>query len=275
MRSVKIIAEGGINHNGDLRLAKRLVDLAQLSGCDYIKFQKRTPELCVPEEQKHVERQTPWGVMTYLEYKKRIEISEELWYLLQDYSLGRIQLFASVWDLESARFMKGLSNKLVKIPSALLTDEKLLEYCLSSFDKVIVSTGMSTEDEVEKVVQRLRVTDVVMHTCSAYPAKVEDLNLAYLLYLRKKWHCDVGYSGHEFGLATTFAAVGLGALWVERHITVDRTLWGSDQLSSVEPSGLFKLVKGIRDIEKASGTFGPRTILSCEEKKRGELRGIQ
>lgn len=274
---VKIVAEIGINHNGDINIAKQLMMIAKAAGCDYVKFQKRTPELCVPDNQKNVMKSTPWGEMTYLDYKKKIEFGEEEYAKIEYYAkyVLDIGVFASVWDKPSADFMRQFQiiGNIAKIPSALITDLELVKYVREKFPTMIISTGMSTEREIGRAIEAGR-PDVIMHTNSEYPAPVEHLNLRYLEWL-KQWHpnVEIGYSGHEYGIVTTFAAVALGATWVERHITLDHTMWGSDQSSSIEPNGLFKLVKGIRDIEKAM-QYEPqaRILFEDENKKRQTLR---
>lgn len=272
---IKIIAEIGINHNGSIDLCKQLMLLAKVSGCDYAKIQKREPDVCVPENQKSKIRDTPWGKMTYLEYKKRIEFSEEQLKELYEYAnqIG-IEFFASVWDLPSVDVMAKFT-KIGKIGSASITDLELCKYAREKFDYLIVSTGMSTEEEIEKCIEVCK-PDVIMHTNSTYPCPVEELNLNYIHHLKNKWSGkEIGYSGHEYGLVTTFAAVAMGATWIERHITLDRTMWGSDHSSSIEPSGVIKLVKGIRDIEKATQTpIGERVLLQGELSKRESLRKV-
>lgn len=270
--NVKIIGEIGINHNGDIEIAKKLIDVASASGCDYVKFQKRNPDVCVPEEQKSVMRDTPWGKMTYLEYKYKVEFGEKEYDEINSYcSLKGIKWFASVWDKDSVDFMKNYVN-ISKIPSALINDIILGKHARSSNDILLVSTGMSSEKEIEKFIKSVN-PDVVMHTNSTYPSPIEELNLKYISWLQEKWkNVSIGYSGHEYGLTTTFAAVAMGAEWIERHITLDRTMWGSDHLASVEPAGLSKLVKGIRDIERAMGTKSARKLLKSENEKRNSLR---
>jgi N-acetylneuraminate synthase len=269
----KIIAEIGINHNGDLELAKQLIVMAAEAGCDYVKFQKRTPDICVPEHQKSLMRETPWGELTYLEYKHKLEFSYEEYVLIDEHCRQQnIDWFASVWDIPSVDFMKQFTS-MAKIPSALITDDELVAYARKSFTTLLVSTGMSTEDEIVKVMQHH--PDVVMHTNSNYPSNVEELNLNYIHHLIANYpQTAVGYSGHEYGLVPTFAATAMGAEWIERHITLNRFMWGSDQMASVEPIGLVKLVKGIRDIEKAEGNLGPRQLLESELVKRKSLRGV-
>lgn len=271
---VKIISEIGINHNGSMELCKQLIMLSKVAGTDYVKIQKRNPDVCVPEHQKSKIRQTPWGEMTYLEYKHRLEFTESQIKELCEYSdqLG-IVFFASVWDIDSARLMAKYT-RIAKLGSASITDTDLCRVTRELFDEVIISTGMSTEKEVDEAVFNSQ-PDVIMHTNSTYPCPVEDLNLRYLEHMKDKWgdKMEIGYSGHEYGLVTSFAAVAMGATWVERHVTLDRSMWGSDQSSSIEPSGLIKLVKGIRDIEEATQyPPGPRKQFAGENSKRDCLR---
>jgi len=273
MSKTKIIAEIGINHNGDIDIAKKLISLAAISGADYAKIQKRTPDLCVPDSQKNQVKETPWGKMTYLEYKKRIEFSEDQIIDLLNYSnsIG-IKFFASVWDKPSVDIMAKYTD-IGKIPSALINDIELCKYARENFKTLIISTGMSTEEEIVLCVKECK-PDVIMHTNSTYPCPIEDLNLKYINWLQKLYpNSEIGYSGHEYGLVSTFLAVALGATWVERHITLDRNMWGSDQSSSVEPSGLLKLVKGIREAELAlQYEEGPRKQFEKENVKKASLR---
>ena len=271
--ATKTIAEIGINHNGDINIAKKLIDIAIIAGCDYAKFQKRTPELCVPEAQKNKIRTTPWGEMKYIDYKHRIEFEKDEYDELYDYVKDKpIELFASVWDKPSADFMKNYTN-ISKVGSALITDLDLCKYARDNSETLIISTGMSTEEEINACITACN-PDVIMHTNSSYPSRIEELNLNYIKHLSNKYpDKDIGYSGHEYGLVTTFAAVAMGCSWVERHITLDRTMWGSDQMASVEPIGLMKLVKGIKNIEKSLGNSGPRQVLGSELSKRESLRG--
>jgi N-acetylneuraminate synthase len=273
--SIKIIAEIGINHNGDLDLCKRMIDAAVLAGCDYVKFQKRNPDVCVPEEQKPKLKSTPWGEMTYLEYKHRTEFGKEEYDEINKYCTQRnIGWFASVWDKDSVDFMCQYTN-IAKIPSALITNKELCEYARSNFTTLMISTGMSTETEIKEAVLYSH-PDIIMHTNSTYPSPIKELNLNYIKRLKTEYdYAEIGYSGHEYGLVTTFAAASLGVKWIERHITLDRTLWGSDQVASVEPSGLIKLVKGVRDIEDALGPDDgrERVLYKSELFKRKTLRG--
>ena len=261
---IKIIAEIGINHNGSLDTAKKLIDVAVAAGCDYVKFQKRTPELCVPEHKKNEMKSTPWGDMTYLEYKENIEFYYEEYSVIDKYCKQRgIEWFASVWDIEAAKFMTLFTN-IVKIPSAKITDIELLKYCRDHFDVVMISTGMSTEQEIEKAVNAC-CPDVLFHTESSYPANNKDLRLLYIKWLKRHYP-------HEYGLTTTYAAAALGIDYLERHITLDHDMWGSDQKASVDPVGLFKLVRGIRDIEAALTGDGPREVSKSELSKLSDLR---
>jgi N-acetylneuraminate synthase len=274
---VKIIAEIGINHNGSVEICKKMMLLAKFAGVDYIKIQKRTPELCVPEDQKNKPKDTPWGTMTYLEYKYKIEFNEEQIKELYEYAheIG-VEFFASVWDIPSVDLMCKYT-KIGKIPSALINDLELCTYARKKFELFMISTGMSTEEEIEQCVAACD-PDIIMHTNSCYPAPYEELNLKYILWLKEKYPTKkIFWSGHEYGLTTTFAAVGMGVDGFERHICLSHSDWGSDQSSSVEIiPGLFKLVKGVRDIEKAMAyPIGPRILFENELKKRKTLRPMK
>mgnify|MGYP003650550298 FL=1 len=272
---IRTIAEIGINHNGSLRVAKKLIKASKIAGCDYVKFQKRTPSLCVPEEQKNKLRDTPWGKIKYIDYKEKIEFGHEEYRKIDEYcKKNDIKWFASVWDIPSIDFMKEYVN-VGKIPSALITNHELLRYARENFETLMISTGMSNESEIEQSIE-VANPDVIFHTNSSYPSNIEELNLNYILHLKKKYpNKSIGYSGHEYGLVTTFATVPMGIEYIERHITLERTMWGSDQMASVEPHGLVKLVKGIKDIEKALGPEGQneRILFKSELGKRKSLRG--
>ena len=272
-KKVKIIAEIGINHNGDLDIAKKMIDIAASAGCDYVKFQKRNPEACVPEAQKSTLRDTPWGEMSYIDYKWKVEFGKDEYDEIDRYCKEKnIGWFASVWDIDSVNFMSQYV-KIAKIPSALITNDALCKYAREKFGALIISTGMSTEEEIEQCV-KICNPDVIMHTNSTYPSPVNELNLNYIKWLQDKYQTPIGYSGHEFGLVTTFAAVALGVDWVERHITLDRSMWGSDHVASVETIGVWKLVHGIRDVEASLGEMpGPRKLFDSELAKRKTLRG--
>lgn len=271
---IYIIAEIGINHNGDLDLAKKLIDAANLAGCDAVKFQKRAPEKCVPPEQQNVMRETPWGEMTYLEYKHRLEFGEDEYAQIDGYCRDKgIDWFASVWDEDSVDFLEKFDVSCYKVPSAALTDFDLLRKVRNTRKPVILSTGMSNLEQINSAVDALGGTDnlVIMHCVSTYPAKPEELNLKAIETLINEFDCPIGYSGHEVGLQTTYAAVALGADIVERHITLDRAMWGTDQAASVEPFGLMRMVRDIRVTENALGD-GVKRIHENEVSVMKKLR---
>ena len=268
-----IIAEVGINHNGSLDLAKKLIDAAVLSGCNAVKFQKRTPELCVPKEQRNVVRETPWGMMTYLEYRERIEFGQREYEEIDRYCTEKkIDWFASCWDEDSVDFIEQFNPVCYKVASASLTDHRLLEYTCKTNRPIILSTGMSTWEEI---CHSVAVVDpdrlLLAHSTSTYPCKPEELNLEMVRTLKQEFDCPVGYSGHEVGLQTTCAAVALGASFIERHITLDRATWGSDQAASIEPQGLMRLVRDIRVIEQAMGD-GVKRVYDSERPVLKRLR---
>jgi N-acetylneuraminate synthase len=280
-----VIAEIGINHNGDLNTAKRLIDIAAAAGCDSVKFQKRNPDVCVPEDEKSKIRETPWGKMTYLDYKYKVEFGKEEYDEIDQYCKERkIDWSASPWDLDSLEFLLQYDIPYIKIPSAMLTNDELLLAARDTGKKIILSTGMSTREEIDHAVVLLKSNIVVepyyeiagnfvlLHCNSTYPAPIDELNLSAIKTLKGRYNCEVGYSGHEFRLGTSVAAVYLGATVIERHITLDRSMWGSDQLSSVEPQGLFKLMSGIRELELARGD-GEIKVTESEKKVRKHLRG--
>ena len=278
MKRTYIIGEIGINHQGDINIAKRLIDIAAASGCDAVKFQKRNPDICVPEEQKSKPRKWQGQDMTYLEYKYKIEFGKKEYDEIDRYCKQQgIAWSASPWDLDSLDFLMQYDLPFIKLPSAMLTNDKLLEACKKTNKKTIISTGMST---LEEIIHAVNILDgherkhlyAILHCNSTYPAPLDELNLSAIQTLKTKFQCEVGYSGHEFRLGTSVAAVYLGASIIERHITLDRTMEGSDHLSSVEPQGLFKLVSGIRELERAHGD-GKIVITESEKPIRKKLRG--
>ena len=270
---VYIVAEIGINHNGDLNIAKRLIDAAKSAGCDAVKFQKRTPELCVPESQKKTMRDTPWGYISYLEYRKKIEFGEKEYKEIDRYCKKvKITWFASAWDKPSIDFMEQFSPICYKVPSAMLTDADLLRHFRKTGRPIILSTGMSTMKQIQSAVKILGTDKLIISHCtSTYPCLPEELNLNMIRTLTKKFDCPIGYSGHEVGLATTIASVALGACLIERHITLDRSMWGTDQAASVETVGLARLVKDIRVVEKAFGD-GVKKVYDSERLAMKKLR---
>ncbi|HEY4151292.1 MAG TPA: N-acetylneuraminate synthase family protein [Chitinophagaceae bacterium] len=271
---VYIIAEIGINHNGSLETAQRLIEAAAEAGCDAVKFQKRTPELCTPKDQWHLERDTPWGRMTYINYRKMIEFGQEEYAAIDKYcrDLG-IDWFVSCWDEEAVDFIEQFNPGLYKLASASLTDMALIEKVKDTGRPFILSTGMSTMHEINEAVLRFESDRMMIaHSTSAYPCSPEELNLQMLRSLAREYPgIPLGYSGHETGLATTLAAVAIGACFVERHFTLDRAMWGSDQAASVEPQGMQRLVKDIRDIEKALGD-GVKKVYDSEMSALKRLR---
>ena len=269
-----IIAEIGINHNGSLDTTKKLIDIASISGCDSVKFQKRNPDVCVPEHQKGKFRDTPWGRMTYLQYKHKIEFGKEEYDEIDRYCKEKgIDWSASPWDMDSLEFLNQYDIPYIKIPSAMLTNDELLKGAKLTGKKVILSTGMSTIEEIDKAVSIIdSYSDyALLHCNSVYPAPIEDLNLKCIQTLKDRYDCEVGYSGHEFGLTTTIASICMGASIIERHITLDRTMWGTDQMCSVEPQGLIKLVRGVRELEQAIGD-GMKVVTEKEKPIREILR---
>ena len=273
---VYVIAEIGINHNGSLELAKKLIDVAFLSGCDAVKFQKRTPEKCVPLDQWNIERDTPWGRMTYINYRHKMEFWKEQYDEIDHYCRARgIAWFASCWDEDSIDFMEQYCVPCYKAPSASLTDVELLRKMNSTGKPLIVSTGMSTINEIETVLDYIGLDKLLIaHTTSTYPCPLSEINLRMIETLQDKYpNNPIGYSGHETGLAPTWAAVTLGATFIERHITLDRAMWGSDQAASVEVGGLIRLVQNIRDIERALGD-GIKRVYPSEIGQRNKLRRV-
>ena len=270
-----IIAEVGINHNGDLEVVKRLIDASVDAGVDAVKFQKRTPELCVPDDQKENMRETPWGYITYLDYRNRVEFGQEEYSEIDRYCREKgIHWFASVWDKPSVDFLEAFSPICYKIPSASLTDHDLLKHARETGRPVILSTGMSTMDEIKAAVDVLGQDGLIItHATSTYPCSPDELNLKMIHSLQKEFSCPIGYSGHEVGLIPTVTAVALGACLVERHITLDRAMWGSDQAASVEPAGFERLVKYIRVTEESLGD-GVKRVYESEQPSRQKLRRV-
>lgn len=268
-----IVAEIGINHNGNLEFAKQMILAAHQAGVDAVKFQKRTPELCVPEHQRSQMRETPWGYITYLDYRYKVEFGQEDYEEIDRYckELG-ITWLASSWDIPSVAFMEQFNPPAHKIPSALLTDHALLRAYRATGRPLILSTGMSTLDEIKESVALVGEENLILcHTTSSYPCPPDELNLRMIQTLRGMFNCPIGYSGHEVGLVPSAVAVALGACLVERHITLDRAMWGSDQSASVEPQGIEHLVKYIRVTEQALGD-GVKHVYESEKSSLSKLR---
>lgn len=278
MKKTYIIGEIGLNSIGSLDITKKLIDIAAVAGVDSIKLQKRHPDVCVPEHQKSVMKDTPWGRMTYLEYKYKVEFGQDDYDEIDIYCRQKgIDWSASPWDMDSLNFLLQYDIPWIKIPSAMLTNDELLVASAKTGKKVILSTGMSEELEITRAVEILRkYTDndnfAILHCNSTYPAPTNELNLSCIKTLKEKYNCEVGYSGHEFRLGTSVAAIYLGATIIERHITLSRDMWGSDQLCSVEPQGLIKMCRGIRELEEAYGD-GVLGVTESEKPVRKKLRG--
>jgi len=277
LKTPYLIAEIGINHNGDIQIAKKLIDAAFACQWDCVKFQKREPEISVPEHQKNNPKETPWGKMTYLEYKKRLEFGKKEYDYIDKYCREKpIPWTASVWDLPSLEFLLQYDIPFIKIPSAKLTEKELLIKAAKSGKPLVVSTGMSTIKEIDEVVEILEKYAsqyLLMHCNSAYPAPKNELNLNCIQTLRKRYKCPVGYSGHEYDLEPSVYATVLGARVIERHITLDHSLWGTDQASSLEVVAMDMLKKRIKDINTILGN-GEKKVTEGEKLVRKKLRGV-
>lgn len=252
------IGEIGINHNGDIQIAKKLMDAAFACNWNCAKFQKRNPDICVPEKQKNIMRDTPWGKMTYLDYKYKVEFGKKEYDTIDNYCKQKpLDWTASVWDNDSLDFISNYDVPFIKIPSALLTDLKLLKKAAETEYPLIISTGMSTLDEIDTAVNliiKYGAKPILMHTNSSYPTPISELNLNLIPVLKERYDCIVGYSGHESGLEPTVVAVALGAQVIERHITLSHNLWGTDQKSSLEVHAMDMLKKRANDVWKMLGS---------------------
>lgn len=274
---VFMIAEIGLNHNGELRIAKKLIDAA--FACDWhcVKFQKRTPEICVPDNQKSVIRDTPWGKMTYLEYRHRVEFGEKEYSYIDEYCREKpIFWTTSVWDLPSLQFILRYDVPFIKIPSAKLVEKDLLRAAAKTGKPVILSTGMSTVEEIDTAVSVLDEfapgNYVLMHTNSTYPTPPEEVNLLTIKYLKERYDCVIGYSGHEYDLEPSVIAVTLGARIIERHVTLAHNMWGSDQFASLEVHAMDLLHKRVKHVGVCLGD-GVKRLTDNEIKIRKKLRG--
>lgn len=275
-RPAYVIAEIGLNHNGDVDIAKRLIDVAADAGADAVKFQKRTPEISTPEHMRDVPRETPWGTMTYLEYRRRVEFGRDEYVAIGDHATLRgLDWFASPWDVPSVAFLEELNVVAHKVASASVTDLELLTALRETGKPVILSSGMSTIEQIDRALETLGTDRVVlMHATSTYPMEPDEANLRVITTLRDRYPgVPIGYSGHERGLQISLAAVALGAVAVERHITLDRTMWGSDHAASLEPTGLTHLVRDIRVIETALGD-GVKRVFPGEQAPMAKLRRV-
>ncbi|OGS08943.1 MAG: N-acetylneuraminate synthase [Elusimicrobia bacterium RIFOXYA12_FULL_51_18] len=275
--SIFIIAEVGINHNGDINIAKELIKLAKLSGCDAVKFQKRTINKVYTKELLDSPRESPWG-KTQRAQKEALEFGLTEYKEIDRYckELG-IEWFASAWDVDSQKFLRQFNCKYNKVASAMIVDLGLLKEIASEKKHAFISTGMSTLEQVDKAVEIFKNAGCpfeLMHTKSTYPMEDEDANLNCIKTLKERYKCDVGYSGHETGLAVSYAAAALGITSLERHITLDRSMYGSDQAASLEPAGLNALVGAVRKIEKSMGdgkvSVHPKEV-PISQKLRGHI----
>ncbi|MDD5689332.1 MAG: N-acetylneuraminate synthase family protein [Caldisericia bacterium] len=277
LKTPYFIAEIGINHNGNLQIAKKLIDAAFACQWDCVKFQKREPDIAVPDHQKNKIKDTLWGKMTYLEYKKRLEFGKKEYDYIDKYCKEKpIDWTASVWDLTSLEFILNYDVPFIKIPSAKLTERKLLTEAAKSGKPLVVSTGMSTLREIDKAVEILQKYNsqyALLHCNSAYPSPYSNLNIKCIQTLEKRYKCPIGYSGHEYGLEPSVFAAILGAKIIERHITLDHTMWGTDQSSSLEVVGMDRLKRRIKDINVILGN-GEKRVTEVEKEIRKKLRGV-
>ena len=269
-----VVAEIGINHNGDIYIAKKLISAAMLAGCDAVKFQKRTIEVVYSPQELARPRENPFG-KTSGDLKRGLEFGPKEYKAIGEYCrLSNIIWYASCWDEESVDFTEQFNPPCYKIASPCLTDDNLLRYHRRLGRPIILSTGMSTIEQIDHAVEVLGIKDLIlMHCNSTYPGKSEELNLRAIKGLKERYKVPVGYSGHEIGLATTIAAATLGACMVERHVTLDRSMWGSDQAASVEPHGFARLVRDIHVNEKAMGD-GEKIVYESEIPIMKKLRRV-
>ena len=276
MNEVYTIAEIGINHNGDIELAKKLIDAAYVTGWNCVKFQKRTPEICVPDKQKHILRDTPWGKIKYIDYKHKVEFEKEEYDIIDEYCKSKpIDWTASVWDLPSLDFLTKYDVPFIKIPSAHITNLELLEKTAQKNVPIIISTGMSTLDQVDNaydIINKYNSNIVIMHCNSTYPAPANELNLNVIKQFQGRFNCSIGYSGHEYEVEPTVIAVVLGALIIERHITLDHNMWGTDHRSSLEIDGMDKLVRRVSLVKSILGD-GKKCLSPSEVEVMERLRG--
>lgn len=271
---VKVIAEIGINHNGDISTCLDMIRAAKVAGADYVKFQKRDPDVCVPEAEKTKMRSTPWGEMTYIDYKHRIEFGYEEYVAIDAFckELG-IGWFVSVWDLNSVEFMKQFDNSIVKIPSAKAVDLELIDACTNHFKTVIVSTGMCTPPEIKTISDHIKSAPcsiIFMHCVSAYPVSPDNLVMDTIDWLKETTGKVIGYSSHETEIVTAAATVYKGVSWIERHFTIDKNMWGTDQKASSDLAEMAQLVNYIRLLESSTGR---RTgVIDCEKSNLQKMR---
>jgi len=275
-KKVYTIAEIGINHNGEIDLAKKLIDASYVTGWSCVKFQKRTPDICIPENQKNIMRDTPWGEMRYIDYKHRIEFEQKEYELIDKYCRSKpIDWTVSVWDLPSLDFIINYDVPFIKIPSAHLNNLDLIEKTAETKIPLVVSTGMSSLEEVDQayeVIKKHHSNFVIMHCNSTYPAPVKELNLNVIRTFIERYDCTIGYSGHEYEVEPSIIAVTLGAKVIERHVTLDHTMWGTDQGSSLEIDGMDKLIRRTNNVSDVLGD-GIKKLSPSEIEIKKRLRG--
>ena len=274
-KPVFIAAELGINHNGDVEIAKQLIDVAVEAGCDAVKFQKRTIEVVYSKEELQKPRESPWGT-TFEEQKRGLEFGQEEYQLIDEYCRAKnILWFASCWDEDSVDFIDPFDPPCYKIASASLTDDNLLKHTRSKGKPILLSTGMSTLEQIHHAVDILGEEELILlHCTSTYPSKLEELNLNVITTLKQEFSCPIGYSGHEIGVSSSIVAAVLGACMVERHLTLDRAMYGSDQAASLEPQGMKKLVRDIRELPTILGD-GKKRVYKSELPIIQKLRRVQ
>lgn len=276
-KACEIIAEIGINHNGNLDLALEMMLSAKSCGCNYVKFQKREPEICVPKSHWHKKRQTPWGELDYIDYKKRIEFDQDAFDAIDDYAKEiDMPWFASCWDMPSVSFIANYEVPIIKAASASITDHGLLLAMKATGIPVMISTGMSTMAEIDQAVQTIGSEALMIaHSTSIYPCPPEKLNLQMIQVLKERYSkAHIGYSGHEQGIVPSFAAAIKGAKFIERHFTIDKNMWGTDQSSSLEPDEMRQMIEMIRQFEMANGD-GKKVVYPEEQLVLSKLRKTQ
>ena len=275
--NIYLTAEIGCNHKGDMEIAREMIKTAAtFCKADCVKFQKRTPELAVPDDQKDKMRETPWGYISYMDYRYKVEFDEADYTAIDAHCKAKgMDWFLSPWDEPSVDFTEAFNPPAYKVPSASLTDHGLLKHLKATGRPVILSTGMSTMEQIKEAVGLLDMGKLMLtHATSTYPCEPEELNLGMIQTLKDTFPCPIGYSGHEVGLVLSAVAVAMGASLIERHITLDRAMWGSDQAASVEPGGLQKLVKYSRVTEQAMGD-GVKRVYESELPSLEKLRRVQ
>jgi len=276
IKDVYFIGEVGINHNGDIKIAKKLIDAVFACSWNCVKFQKRNPEICVPEKQKRIKKDTPWGSMAYLDYRKKLEFGKKEFDYINRYCGEKpLDWTASVWDMDSLAFILKYKTPFIKIPSAKISDLELMTASAKSGIPVLASTGMSTLKDIDSLVDVLRRYScdfALMHTNSSYPTPRKEININCIKTLRERYDCVVGYSGHEYDLEPTVYAAVLGAKIIERHITIDHDMWGTDQKASLEVAGMDLLRKRIKDVDTILGS-GKKSISESEKEISKKFKG--